>query len=254
MSKREINKPYGSDAVLPDCIPTKRCPRCGEVKATTAFYGNRRYKSGLACYCKACDAALHAEKTAKNHDAKIAASIERKAIREAKKEAAIEPTGILKVCPKCYIEKDTSKFHTRIHATGNITHPFCLQCYRESEYARHHGKTYDKSFKVRRVIEVSHPDKYNIDQVINEYHIFCACTNLTDAQIVAQQLKDIGSPYIIGVWWGNPDDGSEHDVFMRCITVFAEPVTLADYENAFFRHYNDDESCIWDIWGRDIIL
>lgn len=35
----------------------KRCPRCGETKPAEGFYKDKKSKSGLSCYCRACKTA-----------------------------------------------------------------------------------------------------------------------------------------------------------------------------------------------------
>jgi hypothetical protein len=251
---------YGRDYVLPDCIPTKRCYKCGEVKATTEFNKCRTRKDGLTDVCRDCQKAYHAtRKAARSADGKAKQEIYRAKREEARQKAleAREPTGKFKVCTKCKLEKDTSQFRLRVRASGNAhPAPHCFQCESIVQKARHDKRVRaDRTFKVLRVIETYKPELYNVEQIKDDAHIYCACTNLKDARIVAQQLRDMGIPHLIGVHYGNPDDGRDHTIVMRCITVFAEPVYEIDYDRAFKEHEEPrDELCIWDIWGKNTVL
>lgn len=81
-------------SVLPDLIPFKRCSHCKETKPRDAFAVNRRAKSGLASWCKACRAArYHADPEPRRQSArqwyaenKEYANQRAKAYRETHKE------------------------------------------------------------------------------------------------------------------------------------------------------------------------
>jgi hypothetical protein len=48
--------------------PAKRCPRCGQLKAATAFYRRRRGRR-LSSYCQPCTrAASHEARRRRRHD------------------------------------------------------------------------------------------------------------------------------------------------------------------------------------------
>lgn len=49
----------------------KNCPNCDELLPETCFHANKRRKSGLRVYCKACEADMHRDwrvKTGKTKD------------------------------------------------------------------------------------------------------------------------------------------------------------------------------------------
>jgi 5-methylcytosine-specific restriction endonuclease McrA len=51
--------PVSDPIVNPDLPAFKRCPHCGEIKPREAFAVNRRARTGLASWCKACKAAKY---------------------------------------------------------------------------------------------------------------------------------------------------------------------------------------------------
>jgi len=93
----------------------KRCSQCGEIKATSEFYKERRVKDGLQGHCKACQAtrmkeyrlAYPEKETARRKRAVTRAHSEERAAQQKE----YRDTNPEKCCSKCGLAKPLSEFH-----------------------------------------------------------------------------------------------------------------------------------------------
>lgn len=243
---------------------TKVCSKCGIEKNKSEFYKNRVERDGYRCDCKACHNVVRNRGRAAGREVRQAYVAQLKIKREEAKAIApvdIPIDGSKRTCTTCKVEKWTTEFPpTYVRQTGykqvSAQCKSCKNAYVKMLNANRTRKQYSHNPVITRVIEVSHPHLYKPEDITTIYHIFCACTKLSDAKTVANRLKDSNVPYVMGVWYGDPDDDKDYGHMQRrCITVFTSPTSQAEYDLAYCSVAPaGDAHCIWDIWGKDKVL
>lgn len=92
--------------LLRDDLGRKQCSKCKEWKETTEFWKYKRFKDGLACYCKSCKKVLDREwyKKYKESPANTLAERERSRLKANARHDRIKTAVLEKfggICKKC---------------------------------------------------------------------------------------------------------------------------------------------------------
>lgn len=79
---------------LPTNVPTKECPRCNTVKATTDFFRNRARPDGLFAICKACFQVRQEEKKRRAASGEVAPRKRKNGDQEEEQEGGDDAAGL----------------------------------------------------------------------------------------------------------------------------------------------------------------
>lgn len=126
-------------------VITKKCTKCGEVKALDAYYAQKTGKHGRKAICKKCDI-LNRSKY-RQEVREYGTKYERKCRKRDEKVSVIKARSSKK-CSKCREEKSLDSFYSsRRYIDGK--NPQCKDCaklYQQKKYSIEYRRSYQKEY------------------------------------------------------------------------------------------------------------